>query len=68
LLNGRLAVTRLQACGFKRQACRFIKVNFPLFLEAFGRIFHALIHLGKEKIKKRLIPFINEKRLFLQIN
>jgi len=28
LLNGRLAVTRLQACGFKRQACRLKKAGF----------------------------------------
>jgi len=28
MLNGRLAVARLQACGFKRQACRFEKACF----------------------------------------
>ena len=61
MLNGRLADARLQACGFQRQACRFIKADFRLFFEAFRRIFHALIHLGKEKNKKNRTITLTKK-------
>jgi hypothetical protein len=39
MLNGRLAVTRLQACGFKRQACRLEKPVSKLKIAGFRHIF-----------------------------